>query len=586
MEHQYRYDFSVVMAVWNVKDYIREAVESLISQTIGFSRIQVILVDDGSTDGSGAVCDEYHEKYPGNVLVIHKENGRQASARNAGLPFVEGKYVSFLDPDDTLDHDAMEKVRAFMDTHEGLDICCIPMFYFGDREGPHALNNKFRQGTRVIDLLNEDDSEFFLMSAASAFYRNQTAREIEFDTEIYHAEDARENIRILMDKPLLGVVSDTRYNYRRHAGSTVSNSRKQKGSYLVYLKHFSLWAFERARQKYGRIPLFVQNMVMYDLQWKLIDPYVPEGVLTEEEAEEYNKLLIRAASEIDDDIILRQRGLSLAIKLHILREKYGYLPELTVRGKKMPCGNRGSEGRVHERNIISDTGRGILASVFMFLVLRFLFTRVFGQDTSRYSTYLFAGILMFSYFREGAGAGMRSLVSNENILLKINVPKEMFFTRGYAAALISFGAELVLLFVIAALDGVPFCPAMAGVIYAFAMLSMLNIGLGMVVSALYIFSRNMRYLYEVLMMILLFVSAVFCSENVYPGWMRKLFLLNPVYCSIKYVRTAVLEGHLPSPAFHFLLFLYGVLALLAGRLIFKAGNRICRWGWVATAGRM
>ena len=128
---QYRYDFSVVMAVYNVENYIREAVESLIHQTIGFSHIQLIMVDDGSTDTSGKICDEYQKKYSENVVVIHKENGRQASARNAGLPYVKGKYVNFLDPDDTLDADVMEKVKAFMDTHSETDVCSIPYFLFG-----------------------------------------------------------------------------------------------------------------------------------------------------------------------------------------------------------------------------------------------------------------------------------------------------------------------------------------------------------------------------------------------------------------------------------------------------------------------
>ncbi len=98
--NRYPYDFSIVMAVYNVENYLREAVDSLVHQTIGLSRIQVILVDDGSTDKSGNICDEYGKKYPDNVVVIHKENGRQASARNAGLPYVQGKYVNFMDADD------------------------------------------------------------------------------------------------------------------------------------------------------------------------------------------------------------------------------------------------------------------------------------------------------------------------------------------------------------------------------------------------------------------------------------------------------------------------------------------------------
>ncbi|MDD6159023.1 MAG: glycosyltransferase family 2 protein, partial [bacterium] len=67
--------FSVILSVYNVAPYIREAMDSLISQDYGFENIQIIMVDDGSTDGSGEICDEYAQKYPDNTLVIHKENG-------------------------------------------------------------------------------------------------------------------------------------------------------------------------------------------------------------------------------------------------------------------------------------------------------------------------------------------------------------------------------------------------------------------------------------------------------------------------------------------------------------------------------
>ena len=78
----YKYKFSIVTAVYNVEDYVAETIESIIKQDIGFENIQLILVDDGSPDGSGAICDEYAKKYPDNITVVHKENGGVSSARN------------------------------------------------------------------------------------------------------------------------------------------------------------------------------------------------------------------------------------------------------------------------------------------------------------------------------------------------------------------------------------------------------------------------------------------------------------------------------------------------------------------------
>ena len=335
MEQKFKYDFSVVMSVYNVELFLREAVESLERQTIGFSRIQLIMVDDGSKDGSGAICDEYGKKYPENVKVIHKENGGLSSSRNTGLPLVEGKYVSFFDPDDTLPPDTFQKVFSFMEMHPEADISCIPIYYFGNQTGPHFLNNKFEQGTRVIDLSKDENANLILLSSATSFYRSSAAAKLCFDTELFTAEDAKENIRLLMDNPRLGIVADARYNYRKHGNSILDKTKVTPAWYLEYLRHFSKWALDAAELKFGYIPKFVQYTVMYDLQWKLQQKKVPEGVLCEEEKEEYVKLLIRTACRIDDDVILKQKSVALEMKIFLLEKKYGTCAQIKpgIRGK-------------------------------------------------------------------------------------------------------------------------------------------------------------------------------------------------------------------------------------------------------------
>ena len=102
MKQEYPYIFTLIMAVYNVELYLKEAIESVIAQSIGIDRIQLILVDDGSPDNSGAICDAYAARYPDNIFVIHKENGGVSSARNRGLELARGEYVNFMDSDDKL----------------------------------------------------------------------------------------------------------------------------------------------------------------------------------------------------------------------------------------------------------------------------------------------------------------------------------------------------------------------------------------------------------------------------------------------------------------------------------------------------
>ena len=89
--------FSVIVPVYNVEKYLSECVDSILSQT--FTNFELILVNDGSKDGSGAICDAYAQK-DGRVKVIHKENGGQSSARNCGVEVATGKYAIFIDSDD------------------------------------------------------------------------------------------------------------------------------------------------------------------------------------------------------------------------------------------------------------------------------------------------------------------------------------------------------------------------------------------------------------------------------------------------------------------------------------------------------
>lgn len=106
-------------------------INSIISQNIGFENVQLILVDDGSLDSSGEICDRYALEYPNNIVVIHNENGGVSSARNAGLRYVEGEYVNFIDADDKLSGNALGKMHDYLKANEEwVDLEYNINFYF------------------------------------------------------------------------------------------------------------------------------------------------------------------------------------------------------------------------------------------------------------------------------------------------------------------------------------------------------------------------------------------------------------------------------------------------------------------------
>ena len=215
----------------------------------------------------------------------------------------------------------------------------------------------------------------------------------------------------------------------------------------------------------------------------------------------------------------------------------------------------------------------ILNPLMSLLVMRLVFTRFFGRDMEHYTIYMFSGTLVFSYFRESTNGGMRSLVSNADIFTRINVPKYLFLLSKNVSVVINFGLTLVVYFIFVALDKVPFRLSFLAVAYPVFTLTMFNIGVGMILSALFVFFRDTQYLYEIFLTLLNYLSAIFYTVDHYTEWGRRAFLLNPVYANIRYIRTAVLEGRMPSPAMHGLLFFYGAGALIAGGLVYVRYNQ-------------
>ena len=111
---------SIVIPVYNVHEYLFRCVESILNQT--YRNFEIILVDDGSTDGSGEICDKLVEK-DSRVKVIHKENGGVSTARNTGLSILSGKFVTFVDSDDTVNPRFVEEMHAAFDESVDMVVC-------------------------------------------------------------------------------------------------------------------------------------------------------------------------------------------------------------------------------------------------------------------------------------------------------------------------------------------------------------------------------------------------------------------------------------------------------------------------------
>jgi cellulose synthase/poly-beta-1,6-N-acetylglucosamine synthase-like glycosyltransferase len=117
-ENEYRPQYSIISAVYNVESYLHQYFISIVIQQKFCSEIQLILVDDGSTDRSAAMLEKWRRRFPRNIVVLRQSNGGQGVARNTGLRHAVAPWITFIDPDDFIERDYFARVGRFIRRHD------------------------------------------------------------------------------------------------------------------------------------------------------------------------------------------------------------------------------------------------------------------------------------------------------------------------------------------------------------------------------------------------------------------------------------------------------------------------------------
>ncbi len=201
-------DVTVIVPVYNTVSYLPECLDSLVSQTIGVEAMQVVAVDDGSTDGSGELLDEYAERHPGLFTVIHQENsGGPARPCNVALEHATGRYVFFLGSDDHLGPEALERMVAKADEW-GSDVVCVKLVGTGGREIGHEL---FRENDPDIGF---PDQRPYLTANTKLFRRSVIEEHrVRYQEDIRIASDQTFTIEAMYRSARISVLGDYDYYY-------------------------------------------------------------------------------------------------------------------------------------------------------------------------------------------------------------------------------------------------------------------------------------------------------------------------------------------------------------------------------------
>lgn len=182
---------SVIIPVYNVEKYIHTCIDSIISQT--YKNIEIILVDDGSEDNSGHICDVY-AKSDSRIKIIHKENGGLSDARNVAIDIARGDFITFVDSDDFVETDYVEYLYKLISKYSAdLSICNISKIFEGKESKKQIISNDIQTQYNAQEALSDMMyQKKFDTSACAKLYRTELFKEIRYPKGKYYEDLATE----------------------------------------------------------------------------------------------------------------------------------------------------------------------------------------------------------------------------------------------------------------------------------------------------------------------------------------------------------------------------------------------------------
>ena len=255
---------SVVIPVYNKEKFISECLDSLVSQSCGIDKIEVICVNDGSSDNSENIIEGYCKKYK-SIKLINQVNAGVGAARNKGIKTSTSDYIFFLDADDRLSSSTISEVVSFFkENHEKTDIVTYPLFYM-DAQGRNPYGhkrNKIAKRSQVIDI--SWHPEFAQTTMNFCIKRNDGLSL--FDTELVVAEDQIFNLERVLNRKSIGWCAKAKYYYRRNIGGANEFTHPY-------------YTFSKVIEAYNRMFLmagdddscrkYVANLVLYNLSFRI-----------------------------------------------------------------------------------------------------------------------------------------------------------------------------------------------------------------------------------------------------------------------------------------------------------------------------
>ncbi len=306
----YKCKVTVIIPIYNAQDYLESCLDSIVAQTIEKSDIEVLLINDGSTDDSEKICEEYCQRYD-YFKYYYRENAGVSAARNFGINKATGKYIMYLDSDDQLTSESIKNLTDFFDSvYKKVDLVTyyIQPYKDGEMLKPHARFTKLLTHTAVYDL---EKNPYIIQTTMNICVKNLGKDNEFFNENMFCQEDQEYINRILEKKLTIGYCAQACYLYNRNN----ENSCVASKFHAYYLFEDSTTYFESLFARYeDKVPKYFQALFFHDLRWKLSSKVLYPFHYDKEDFEKAINRIKALLARVDVDIIVKNPSIN---KKHI-----------------------------------------------------------------------------------------------------------------------------------------------------------------------------------------------------------------------------------------------------------------------------
>lgn len=312
------YKVSVLVPIYNVERFLTDTLESIVQQTIDLSEIEVLLLDDGSPDNSIHICEQYAQKYP-CFKILRKENEGLSKTRNFGIAHAQGKYLFYLDGDDTITPETLENVTSLFDRHyDEIDLVTYPIIPLVDGK-PGTMHFRYLtlNNTGIYDLTLPENA-YITQTNINICVKNRPGENVLFDTTPnFRHEDQKYCTQVLQRKMKIGYCQEAAYLYVHHAESIV---RTYFFAYYIYETTMDFW--EKLFGEYpDAVPPYIQGLYLNDLNWKMMSDILFPYHYTGEKYETALQRIWSLLRRVDDSVILLHPTIDPFHKYYFIQQK-------------------------------------------------------------------------------------------------------------------------------------------------------------------------------------------------------------------------------------------------------------------------